>query len=69
MLIHHSFKDANRPANNANPQSLSINDNGDVLFAHRIPINNTFSKSTGLIRRVVFLYGKHDESENYLDTQ
>jgi hypothetical protein len=32
-LYQHSFKDAIRPADNVNPQSISFNCKGDILFA------------------------------------
>lgn len=39
-MYQHSFKDASRPASKANPQGMSLNTKGVVLFASRIPVNN-----------------------------
>ncbi|XP_022917684.1 GATOR2 complex protein WDR24 isoform X2 [Onthophagus taurus] len=50
-LYQHAFRDATRPANKANPQGISLNNHGEIIFAYRIPINNTFSKQPGLIRK------------------
>lgn len=43
-LYQHVFRDAIRPANSANPQSVSLNYLGDVLYATRINPNATASK-------------------------
>lgn len=39
-LYQHSFKDASRPASKANPQGMSLNTKGGVLYASRVPVNN-----------------------------
>lgn len=39
-MYQHSFKDASRPASKANPQGMSLNNKGEVLFASRVPMNN-----------------------------
>lgn len=50
-LYQHSFKDANRPALNANPQGMSFNNRGDVLYACKTNVNTSLnsSKLHGLI--------------------
>ncbi|KAK9751528.1 WD domain, G-beta repeat [Popillia japonica] len=50
-LYQHSFSDATRPANKANPQGVSINNKGDVIYTYRISTNNISTKPTGLIRK------------------
>ncbi|KAE8744591.1 hypothetical protein FOCC_FOCC008720 [Frankliniella occidentalis] len=52
-LVHHVFKDATRPADQANPQGISLNPAGDVAFASRISTNNVpFSaKLQGYLRK------------------
>ncbi|XP_034247660.1 GATOR complex protein WDR24 [Thrips palmi] len=52
-LIHHVFKDATRPADQANPQGISINSSGDVAFACRISSSNVpfSSKIQGYLRK------------------
>lgn len=59
-LYHHFFNDASRPANKANPQGISVNQTGEILFAKKVPSmltmsnssnNNSLAKATaGLIR-------------------
>ena len=39
-LVQHVFKDATRPADQANPQGISLNSSGDVAFACRISSSN-----------------------------
>lgn len=53
-LYQHSFREANRPASKANPQGVSLNNRGEVLYACRVTVNNNNSLSkaaTGLIRK------------------
>ncbi|CAH1154060.1 unnamed protein product [Phaedon cochleariae] len=66
-LFQHSFNDASRPASKANPQAISINNNGDILYARKssplqnnnfsctsnVNSSNTLVKATaGLIRKI-----------------
>jgi hypothetical protein len=40
-LYQHVFQDASRPASKANPQAISLNSKGDVMYACRINMNQT----------------------------
>ncbi|KAG5887490.1 hypothetical protein JTB14_023676 [Gonioctena quinquepunctata] len=64
-LYQHNFNDASRPASKANPQGISQNINGDMLFARNVSVlqinnnlsnnstSNTLTKATaGLIRKI-----------------
>lgn len=52
-LVHHVFKDASRPADQANPQGISLNSAGDVAFACRISNSNVpvSAKIQGYLRK------------------
>ncbi|XP_018335579.1 GATOR complex protein WDR24 [Agrilus planipennis] len=51
-LYQHAFKDASRPASKANPQGISLNTKGDILYACQTPTNPNFlSKVTNLVRK------------------
>lgn len=53
MLYRHSFKDAFRPASKANPQGVSVNCHGDMLYAKKATVSSPpSSKITGLIRYI-----------------
>lgn len=52
-MYQHAFSDASRPANKANPQGVSVNNKGDVVYAYRTSTNNTYTKPTGLIRYIM----------------
>ncbi|XP_056635992.1 GATOR complex protein WDR24 isoform X2 [Diorhabda sublineata] len=45
-LYHHSFNNASRPAAKANPQGLAVNNNGEIIFARKIPPFQTSASST-----------------------
>lgn len=71
-LYHHYFNDASRPSNKANPQGISINKGGEVLFAKKVPTilttsssSNSLAKATaGLMRYVYYrLIGLHMETQ------
>ncbi|KAJ8939609.1 hypothetical protein NQ318_012332 [Aromia moschata] len=60
-LYQHSFNDASRPASKANPQGVSMNKMGEVLYAKKVPSfnssNNTNSNSltratVGIMRKI-----------------
>lgn len=38
-LYQHVFQDASRPASKANPQAVSLNSKGDVMYACRVNMN------------------------------
>ncbi|CAH0389675.1 unnamed protein product [Bemisia tabaci] len=51
-LYHHNFKDATRPADKANPQGISFNTQGDIVYSWRVNTStNKSSKLPGLLRR------------------
>lgn len=60
-LYHHSFCDAHKPASKANPQGVTLNTRGHVLYSKKntttiVSVNsssqNSLSKAVGLIRKV-----------------
>ncbi|KAH1017458.1 GATOR complex protein WDR24 isoform X1 [Dendroctonus ponderosae] len=60
-LFHHSFNDAQKPANKANPQGISLNAKGEVVCCRKMNIasitpsssnQNSLSKAVGLMRKI-----------------
>jgi WD40 repeat protein len=50
-LYQHTFDYASRPASKANPQGVSLNNKGEILYAHKINVNNAIVKAAvGIIR-------------------
>ncbi|XP_030761765.1 GATOR complex protein WDR24 [Sitophilus oryzae] len=59
-LYHHSFSDGQRPASKANPQGVSLNNRGEVIYSRKINYvmsnsnscsQNSLSKAVGLMRK------------------
>ncbi|XP_074036380.1 WD repeat domain 24 isoform X2 [Leptinotarsa decemlineata] len=63
-IYHHTFNDAFRPASKANPQGMSVNNSGDILYAKKLSAlqsnncsnsgtSNSLAKATvGLMRKI-----------------
>ncbi|KAL1497792.1 hypothetical protein ABEB36_008690 [Hypothenemus hampei] len=61
-LYHHSFSDAQKPANKANPQGISLNLKGEVVCSQKVNTSsignsnscsqNSLSKAVGLMRKI-----------------
>lgn len=52
-LYQHVFQDASRPASKANPQAISLNSKGDVMYACQVNVNQArgSTKLAGILRK------------------
>ncbi|XP_044271447.1 GATOR complex protein WDR24 [Tribolium madens] len=50
-LYQHSFDYASRPAKKANPQGVSLNNRGEILYAHKTNVSTLVKAPVGIIRK------------------
>lgn len=57
-IFKHVFKDAERPAEKANPQGASLNHKGDLLFAYKVKPTpqTTISSKSGFIKYFINIF-------------
>ncbi|KAF7268665.1 hypothetical protein GWI33_018236 [Rhynchophorus ferrugineus] len=60
-LYHHAFSDGQRPASKANPQGVTLNTFGEIIYSRKVPntlsnsnssSQNSISKAVGMIRKI-----------------
>ncbi|CAH1984863.1 unnamed protein product [Acanthoscelides obtectus] len=68
-LYQHSFNDASRPASKANPQGITMNQKGEIVFARKVPVlpssssNNNSNTSSSLAKATVGFMRKISTSQ------